>query len=39
MDTYCAPLELNGRDVLALPSPEEGKSGDGRRFWFTAEFP
>ena len=27
MDTYCAPLELNGRDVLALPSPEEGKRG------------
>ena len=27
MDTYCAPLELNGRDVLALPSPEEGNRG------------
>lgn len=27
MDTYCASLELNGRDVLALPSPEEGKRG------------
>lgn len=27
MDTYCAPLELNGRDVLALPSPEEENRG------------
>ncbi len=27
MDTYCAPLELNGRDVFALPAPKEGMRG------------
>ena len=27
MDTYCAPLELNGRDIRALPSPGPGEKG------------
>ena len=27
MDTYCAPLELNGRDIRALPAPGPGEKG------------
>ena len=27
MDTYCAPLELNSRQVYALPAPGEGSRG------------
>ncbi|HJC25177.1 MAG TPA: U32 family peptidase [Candidatus Eisenbergiella merdavium] len=27
MDTYCAPLELNGRDIRALPAPGPGERG------------
>ena len=27
MDTYCAPLELNGRAVCDLPAPEAGEQG------------
>ena len=27
MDTYCAPLEQNGREILALPAPGSGEKG------------